>query len=92
MLSVFILSLHKGAASSDESKFQMSFESVVEMLEVLAHEFGDMIPLETGANALQSQAPGALVQLRQNSLIETRSDPSISDPLMWNFVMTSKGT
>lgn len=55
LLTIFFLSLHKGTTSSSEEagaatgseKFCMTLESCQEMLEVLAHEFGDMIPLET---------------------------------------------
>ena len=39
------------------------------MLEVLAGEFGDMIPLETSNELLESQASGCLAQLRENQLI-----------------------
>ena len=54
LLASFILSLHKGAAPIGkdnkgfiEEKYCITYESIVEMLEVLASEFGDMIPLET---------------------------------------------
>ena len=56
LLTIFFLSLHKGCCSSGEietggsaenEKYCMTYESCLEMLEVLAHEFGDMIPLET---------------------------------------------
>ena len=59
LLSIFFLSLHKGSSHSTkgedsnqivtkETKYCMNYQSCIEMLEVLAHEFGDMIPLETG--------------------------------------------
>lgn len=52
LLAAFILSLHKGAApvsSPDavQEKYCITYESILEMLEVLVSEFGDMIPLES---------------------------------------------
>ena len=44
-----------------ESKYCMNFESCLEMLEVLAHEFGEMIPLETGKHILEANAPSCLL-------------------------------
>lgn len=71
LLASFFLSLHKGTSSSSDSeeKFCMTYASCIEMLEVLANEFGDMIPLETSSHVLSAQGPGSLVQLRENSLI-----------------------
>ena len=78
-------------APVDRSNFSIKFESLIEMLEVLSHEFGDMIPLETTTHILQAQAPGAIAQLRAGSLIETLPGSGY-DPLMWEFTLTSKGT
>ena len=70
MLSIFFLSLHKGTPTIEngqvvsDDKYCMTYQSCVEMLEVLAHEFGDMIPLEVSKHALAAQASGSLVQLR----------------------------
>jgi len=57
------------------------------MLEVLANEFGDMIPLETQQHVLQAQAPGCLSQLRENLLIENQTSAQ-TDPLLWQFTVT----
>ena len=65
LLSIFFLSLHKGSNSdegnSNSDKFCLTLESCIEMLEVLAHEFGDMIPLETQDHVLEANAPGSLI-------------------------------
>ena len=63
LLSIFFLSLHKGSISDDakSEKFCITYESCLEMLEVLAHEFGDMIPLETESHVLEANAPGSLI-------------------------------
>ena len=65
LLSIFFLSLHKGSISdealSKSDKYCMTLESCIEMLEVLAHEFGDMIPLETQDHVLEASAPGSLI-------------------------------
>ena len=59
------MSLHKGSVSDDElnksEKYCMTYESCLEMLEVLAHEFGDMIPLETESHVLEANSPGSLI-------------------------------
>ena len=64
LLSVYFLSLHKGAAPAfnieNSEKYCMNYESCMEMLQVLAHEFGDMIPLETNQDIMISQSAGAL--------------------------------
>lgn len=39
------------------------------MLEVLTHEFGDMIPLETAKHVIEAGAAGSLLQMREASLI-----------------------
>lgn len=72
----------------------MEFSSIVEMLEVLSQEFDGMVPLETGSSYLGSQAPGSLIKLRQNSMIEVLTDgqQQFSDPLTWQFILTQKGT
>ena len=59
LLAIFFLSLHKAdpsaaAAADGEEKFCMTYASCIEMLEVLAHEFGDMIPLETSTHVLSA--------------------------------------
>lgn len=97
LLAIFILSLHKGAApvgaaESIEEKYCISYESILEMLEVLVSEFGDMIPLESNQQVLDAQAAGSLSQLRENSLIETHVSACQADPLLWQFTMTQKGT
>lgn len=71
LLAIFFLSLHKGGefVVEDEEKFSMTYQSCLEMLEVLSHEFGDMIPLETSPHVLEASVPGALAKLRENSLI-----------------------
>lgn len=76
LLAIFILSLHKGAApvssvEAVEEKYCITYEGILEMLEVLVSEFGDMIPLEANQQVLDAQAAGCLCQLRENSLIET---------------------
>ena len=67
LLAIFILSLHKGAApvgTGDvaivEEKYCITYESILEMLEVLVTEFGQMIPLESDQQVLDAQAAGAL--------------------------------
>ena len=40
--------------ADDQEKYSLSFDSCLEMLEVLANEFGDMIPLETQAHILEA--------------------------------------
>lgn len=62
------------------------------MLEVLVSEFGDMIPLESNQALLDANAASSLSQLRENSLIETLLGSAQTDPLLWQFTMTSKGT
>ena len=70
LLAIFMLSLHRSEVIDEgDQKFCMTYESCLEMLEVLASEFGDMIPLETGSHVLEATAPGALAKLRENSLI-----------------------
>ena len=73
LLSTYFLSLHKGAAPAfsikNSEKYCMDYEGCMEMLQVLSHEFGDMIPLETNQDVMISQSPGALAQMRENSLI-----------------------
>ena len=53
------------------------------MLEVLASEFGDMIPLETGMHVLEASGPGALIQMRELSLIQVLPLNQAADPLRW---------
>ena len=57
LLAIYFLSLHKAnpsamAAADGEDKLCMTYAGCIEMLEVLAHEFGDMIPLETSNHVL----------------------------------------
>ena len=71
----------------------MTCESCLEMLEVLTNEFGDMIPLETDPQILEANCPGALVKLRENSLIQVLPQTHhITNPLFWQFTLTQKGT
>lgn len=61
LLATFILSLHKGSVvDGSEEKYCITYESILEMLGVLASEFGDMIPLETNQSILDTQSPGSL--------------------------------
>jgi len=88
LLAAYFLSLHKAGAPAEngaETRFCMEFSSIVEMLNVLSQEFDGMVPLETGSTYLGSQAPGSLIKLRQNSMIEVLSDgqQQNSDPLTW---------
>jgi hypothetical protein len=84
LLAIFILSLHKGApAGSLEEKYCITYEGVIEMLQVLVSEFGDMIPLESNQQVLDNSAAGCLSQLRENSLIETQAAAHQADPLKW---------
>jgi len=91
LLAIFFLSLHKGDVVDGEEKFCMTYESCLEMLEVLAHEFGDMIPLETGTHVLEATAPGAMAKLRENSLIQVLPQSLSADPLRWQFTITQRG-
>ena len=64
LLATYFLSLHKGAAPAfsieNSEKYCMNYEGCMEMLQVLSHEFGDMIPLETSQDVMISQSPGSL--------------------------------
>ena len=60
----------------------------MEMLEVLAHEFGDMIPLETEQHVLEANSPGSLIQMRESSLIQVLPQHTGNDPLKWQFIIT----
>ena len=96
LLSVYFLSLHKGAAPAfnieHSEKYCMNYESCMEMLQVLAHEFGDMIPLETNQDIMISQSAGALTQMRENSLIQCLPQANQNNPLLWQFTLTQKGS
>ena len=63
-LAMYFLSLHKGSTPvfsiESSERYCMDYEGCMEMLAVLSHEFGDMIPLETNQDTLITQSAGAM--------------------------------
>lgn len=51
------------------------------MLEVLKQEFGNLLPLQSDEAALRVQSPGAIVQLKDFSMIKEVNISS--NPLDW---------
>ena len=60
------------------------------MLDVLAEELGEMVPLVTDLEKLINQGPLDLQKFRENSFIEL-VDQTVRDPFKWRLVMTQKG-
>ena len=65
LLSAYFLSLHKGSAPEfcieESEKYNLDYDGCIEMLQVHATEFGDMIPLETDKELMSKESPSALL-------------------------------
>lgn len=65
LLACYFLTLH-----DDNKEFCITFNSILDILEILDCEFGGMIPLVSSKDILQVQATYDLDKLRDNALIE----------------------
>lgn len=88
LVCIYFLSLHIGVSASNEmressadSKVCIDFNSIIDMLEVLKLEFGNLLPLQSDEAALRAQSPGAIVQLKDYSMIKEVNISS--NPLDW---------
>lgn len=84
-LAIYVLSLH-----SDGVEALIEFDAIKDMLDVLQHDLGEMIPIQNDLNILISQGPFHLKRFKELGLIEV-VDLSERDPFKWKILMTQRG-
>ena len=74
LLACYFLSLHENTAT-----YCITFDSIIEMLEVLKSEFGDYMPFECDHSLLNFSGPNDLQRFKESSFVEviagTDKDP-----------------
>ena len=95
LLSSYFLSLHVGYPQEiDEEEaelYSIDYTGVIEMLEVLSNEFGDMVPLETNQETILREGKKVMEQFKDARIIRPIPNQQLAEPLNWRYNLTKEG-
>ena len=85
IIACYFLHLH-----DQKKSFFITYDAILEMLDVLKIEFRDFVPFENDPNLLSQNAVEDFKKFRDNQFIEV-IETNNNEILSWKFVLTDKG-